>query len=271
MAKRFTDTEIWHEDWFISIPKEYCLFWFFLKDACDHAGIWRPNIQSFNKLFECSLDASKALEILNAEKERIVVLKNGRWLLKNFIKFQYGVDQEQLSVNSPVHKGIIKSLLFNDVTLAKGLVKAYLTFSKPLDKPYIRVSKGLSKPLLTLKDKDKNKAKAKAKDKAVKLKKRKTTTTTDIPPSCEDVTAYCNERSNSIDPQKFLDYYQARGWLLNKSKMRDWRAAVRTWEKNQNATPIQFSKKAGEQRIVGANAPVPGKYDNLPVTIQSTE
>lgn len=51
------------------------------------------------------------------------------------------------------------------------------------------------------------------------------------PPSTEDVRAYCEERNNGIDPDKFVDYYTAQGWKLsNGQPMKDWRAAVRNWE-----------------------------------------
>ena len=54
------------------------------------------------------------------------------------------------------------------------------------------------------------------------------------PPTVEEVSAYCRERSNGIDAQHFLDYYEARDWMLGKSKMKDWRAAVRTWEQRSD-------------------------------------
>lgn len=50
------------------------------------------------------------------------------------------------------------------------------------------------------------------------------------PPSIEEVTAYCLERKNFINPKKWLDHYQAKNWMIGKNKMTDWRAAVRTWE-----------------------------------------
>ena len=59
-------------------------------------------------------------------------------------------------------------------------------------------------------------------------------------PSLEDVRAYCQERENGIDPELFIDKYTANGWMVGKNKMKDWKAAVRTWEKND------FSKKQGE-------------------------
>ena len=52
------------------------------------------------------------------------------------------------------------------------------------------------------------------------------------PPTIEEVTAYCIERNNSVDPQHFIDYYTSNGWLVGKNKMKDWKAAVRTWERN---------------------------------------
>lgn len=56
-----------------------------------------------------------------------------------------------------------------------------------------------------------------------------------VPPTAEEIQAYCDERGvYLIDPQQFIDYYQARGWMLTKSRtMIDWKAAVRTWEKNE--------------------------------------
>ena len=53
-----------------------------------------------------------------------------------------------------------------------------------------------------------------------------------IPPTLEMVTRYCTERNKGVDPQKFIDWYEARGWLVGKTKMKDWQAAVRTWERN---------------------------------------
>jgi hypothetical protein len=53
----------------------------------------------------------------------------------------------------------------------------------------------------------------------------------EIPPIIEDVINYCQERNNNVDPQKWLDFYASKGWMIGKNKMKDWKAAVRTWEK----------------------------------------
>jgi hypothetical protein len=52
------------------------------------------------------------------------------------------------------------------------------------------------------------------------------------PPTLEEVRSYCQERKNNVDAQRFIDYYTANGWMVGKNKMKDWRAAVRNWERN---------------------------------------
>lgn len=53
-----------------------------------------------------------------------------------------------------------------------------------------------------------------------------------VPPSVDEVRAYCQERGNNVDPEKFVDYYTSNGWRVGKNPMKDWRAAVRTWERH---------------------------------------
>lgn len=54
-----------------------------------------------------------------------------------------------------------------------------------------------------------------------------------IPPSVEEVEQYCIERSNNIEAQSFIDFYESKGWMIGKNKMKDWKAAVRTWERSR--------------------------------------
>ena len=56
-------------------------------------------------------------------------------------------------------------------------------------------------------------------------------------PSLEDVQAYCISRSNNVDPEQFFNFYESKGWIIGKSPMKDWRAAVRTWEKREKEIP----------------------------------
>ena len=54
-----------------------------------------------------------------------------------------------------------------------------------------------------------------------------------IPPTVEEVREYCLERGNNVDAQCFVDFYSSKGWYVGKSKMKDWKASVRTWEKRR--------------------------------------
>ncbi len=58
-----------------------------------------------------------------------------------------------------------------------------------------------------------------------------------IPPKLEEVKIYCKERNNNVDPQKWHDFYTAKNWYIGKNKMKDWKAAVRTWEKPEKSPP----------------------------------
>lgn len=53
-----------------------------------------------------------------------------------------------------------------------------------------------------------------------------------VPPTVDEVKAYCLERNNNIDAQYFCDYYESKGWMIGKNKMKDWKCSVRTWERN---------------------------------------
>ena len=55
-----------------------------------------------------------------------------------------------------------------------------------------------------------------------------------IPPTIEEVRAYCLKRENRVNPEQFIDYYESKGWFIGKSKMKDWKAAVRTWERRNH-------------------------------------
>lgn len=59
-----------------------------------------------------------------------------------------------------------------------------------------------------------------------------------VKPTVEEVREYCNGRKNGIDPQRFIDYYEVNGWMQSRGKpIKDWRAAVRTWESNNKGSP----------------------------------
>ena len=86
----------------------------------------------------------------------------------------------------------------------------------------------------TDKDKDKDKDKNKSKNKKF------------IAPTIDEVREYIEEKGYSIDPERFVDYYTANGWMVGKSHMKDWKATVRNWERNNgNDTGASGRKSRG--------------------------
>ena len=77
-----------------------------------------------------------------------------------------------------------------------------------------------------------------AKDNLVNKKKvpDKPATRAGSKPTLEQIKAYCLERKNNVDAQRFLDYYESNGWKVGRNPMKDWKATVRTWERNTFAS-----------------------------------
>lgn len=142
IAKRFTDSRKWQDDWFIDLDKDYKLFWIYLLDTCDHLGIYKPSLSLANFCLKTNLKEDDILRVFNG---RILKLDCGKWFIPKFIKFQYG----QLSGGSTFHMKIIREL--------ESILPAEII--KNLD----RVSTGCREGVDTLKDKDKEKDKVKDK------------------------------------------------------------------------------------------------------------
>ena len=95
---------------------------------------------------------------------------------------------------------------------------------------------GNSKKLKNLSDKEKKEC---PKDKTTKFKK----------PTIEEVQNYCKERNNNINAESFIDYYEANGWKVGRNSMKDWKAAVRTWEKRETKTNKQVKNEWFDKNI----------------------
>ena len=66
-----------------------------------------------------------------------------------------------------------------------------------------------------------------------------------VPPTVDEVRAYCQERLSTVDPEKFVDYYTSNGWMVGKSKMKDWKSTVRNWERRDQE---QFREEKNQKR-----------------------
>jgi len=195
MAKRMTDTDKWKKRFLRELKPQHKLLWFYILDDCNHAGIWDVDIEVASiRIGETLVYDMLPQEFLN----KIEIFDNGdKWFIPDFIEFQYG----ELNPNSNVHKSVI-------ALLDKYNLQGYLKGSQALPEG--------------VQDKDKDKDIVKVKSKVKRF----------VKPTIEEVADYCNERSNDVDAEKFYDYYSSNGWKVGKNAMKDWKASVRTWEKN---------------------------------------
>jgi hypothetical protein len=120
MAKRFAATEIWDEDWFLEMPNEYKLFWFYMLSTCDHAGLFRVNVRSFSGLLGVKVTPSEALKMFNVDKQRVRVISDTLWFIEDFFVFQYGTT---FNPNNKMHDSVEKLLLRQNIpmTSVRGL------------------------------------------------------------------------------------------------------------------------------------------------------
>ena len=193
-----TDTDKWKKRFVRELSPQHKLLWFYILDDCNHAGIWEVDLEvaSIRVGFELSYD-----NLPSSFGKKVISFDNGdKWFIPEFIEFQYG----ELNPNSNVHKSVI-------ALLQKYNLEGYMKGSQTLP----------------------NRVQDKAKD--IVIVKDKVKATRFVKPNVEDIIDYCNERNNYVDPQKFYDYYSSNGWKVGKNAMKDWRAAIRTWEKNTEA------------------------------------
>ena len=129
--------------------------------------------------------------------------------------------------------------------MVNGYVSTSYTYkegTKEIDKRYISILKGGIKENLKggIKEnfKDNNTSinnTSIIKEKIIKKKNF-------IVPSISEIKDYCHLRDNGINAEQFYDFYQSKGWMVGKTKMKDWKAAIRNWERNRKKTDKGMSK-----------------------------
>jgi hypothetical protein len=99
MAKRFTDTEKWNDDWYISLTNDYRIIWQWLIDNCNHAGICKRSIRLLNLMCNTNISEQDLIE----KMEGRVIIANNNWFIPKFLKFQYA--------NLHSERNVIKSVV----------------------------------------------------------------------------------------------------------------------------------------------------------------
>lgn len=190
MAKRFTDTAKWNEDWFLDLSNSHKLFWIYVCDNCDHAGIFKPNKRMFELLVGEKIDIVEFFNIVNQNKVRVLELNNGRWYLTGFISFQYG---GKLNDNNRVHKSILALLNKNEITWVDEDKPTLALSDSPTEIANIESPKG-------------------------------------SPESIAEAIDYFKEKgSTKNEGEKFYYFYESKGWMIGKSKMKNWKMSASGW------------------------------------------
>jgi predicted phage replisome organizer len=91
------------------------------------------------------------------------------------------------------------------------------------------------------KNKKENKDILKEKDKKEKTVAKRSPSF--VKPTREEILDYCKERQNQVNPSQFYDFYESKNWMVGKNKMKDWKAAVRTWEQRNKSNGIKISTR----------------------------
>ncbi len=199
--KRFTDTDKWKDPWFRKLSVDYKNLWQYITDNCDNAGVWKPDFELASFCIGQSIEHEEALDLFNQDKERIKVLDNGKWYITDFISFQCG----ELKEKCKPHAHVLSLLKKHNL--------------------YERYAKGIH----TLKEKDKDKDQDIDQEKEEEKKKRF------IKPSLEEIEQYIAEQNYTVEPENFFNFYESKGWKVGNQPMKDWKAAIRTWQsKNKN-------------------------------------
>jgi hypothetical protein len=198
MAYRFTDTEKWRDLWYSKLTQLQKLLFIYLCDNCDIAGFIDVNYRLW--AFDIGSSEETIKGALVGLDRGLVVSNCGETLyIRNFLKHQKNYP---LNEKNAAHRGIIKC--FNS--------KGYKFDIQDINEFIEGASKGLTSPI--------------GNSNGIGKSKKENFTI----PTILQIKEYCKERNNDVDSNKFFNFYESKGWMVGKNKMKDWKACVRTWE-----------------------------------------
>ena len=236
--KRIVDTGFWSDEKVMNFSPEDKYFWLFLltneyttqlgiyylpiKKAAFDLGYSVETVETLIERFEIDYDLIRFSETTNE-----VAIKN--YLLYSVVKGGKPVYDCLLKDQAQVRDKSLLAYIYHNLNskdIDNDTVKSYIeSLSKDInDNDNDNDNERIVDESLT------NRA-----DKKPKAEKNI------IPPTVEMVRTYCEERNNGIDAETFIDFYESKGWLIGKTKMKDWQSAIRTWERGRKKqdTPKQ--------------------------------
>tara|TARA_R100000664_G_scaffold923_1_gene2598 strand:- start:92 stop:736 length:645 start_codon:yes stop_codon:yes gene_type:complete len=140
------------------------------------------------------------------------------------------------------NKSVVTISKWVNELISNGYISSYYTYkggTKEIDRRYLSILKG------GIKENDKGGIKENFKDNNTKVNNNITYSNNKgrfKKPTINDINDYCKQRNNTIDAETFFDFYESKDWKVGKTKMKDWKACVRTWEKRQKTNKSSMSK-----------------------------
>lgn len=156
-------------------------------------------VEKITKLIDRLANVHKVIKFCKETREMLIV----NWYKYNWTsspRFEAALKKEVEKIKCPEFKAYLTAILNGDTVSEKDSIQEY----------------GINSPVID-NDTDNDSVK-----KSIKF----------IPPTVAEVRAYCQERKNTVDAETFVDFYSSKGWMVGNQKMKDWKACVRTWEKN---------------------------------------
>ena len=195
MAKRFTESGKWKKKWIRKLDPKYKLFWFYLLDNCDHAGVFDADIESASFHIGLEYTDKEVLEVFN---RKIIPFKTDKWFIPKFVEYQYG----ELNENNRAHLSVI------NILNKYNLLDPNKTLARPL--------KGI---------KEQVKVQVKVKDKS----KGKSSQLESIKNNLEELQSEFPTVNVKIEYDKFVDYLAANG-----KTYKNYNAGFKNWLRNDS-------------------------------------
>jgi len=206
-TKRMFSKEVVLTDWFLDMPMSARCLYFTLSMVADDDG-FVDNPRAIMRQCGASLDDMKLLLtkcfLIEFETGVIVIT---HWRMNNYLRGDRYHPTKHTTEYSMLEVVDNKPYVLKDNNTPNNLI------TKSLDLVPVGIPGGIP-------------------DGIPKPKKEKNTNFN--PPTEEEVEAYCRERNNDIDAEQFVAFYESKGWMIGKNKMKNWKMAVVTWEKHQS-------------------------------------
>lgn len=215
------DNMLFEQEWFSELPLRLRFLYIYLLTKCTKTGIFEINLRKFSYDINDGLPVTKD-DIFKSFGNRVRPLGDSKGIFVDYISFNWVRDKPLDPTKNPLHRG-----------LAQELSKYGLNFSM-LCEMSNKKFKWVGDDNVRSDDVVDNHSVPCGAGQISDNDEPAKRTARFVPPTVEEVRSYCAERNNGIDAEAFVAFYESKGWMIGKNKMKSWKSAVITWEKGRN-------------------------------------